>query len=150
MNGNMAIAVKRKQRCRVQFPAFPRVGNMSYEYKRLKRGGKCIDEHRLIMGVKDRSLDVHHINGNKRDNRPSNLEIMTRADHMKIHGIQPPHEYFDFDENDSAYCRRCGEYKTREQFKLNKSYTCGRQSICKICVNKKKREDYVIAFPKGG
>ena len=28
---------------------------------------------------------VHHINGNKTDNRPENLEIMTRAEHTRLH-----------------------------------------------------------------
>lgn len=28
---------------------------------------------------------VHHINGNKRDNRPENLQVMTRAEHIAEH-----------------------------------------------------------------
>lgn len=28
---------------------------------------------------------VHHINGNKKDNRPENLEILTQSKHMKSH-----------------------------------------------------------------
>jgi len=28
---------------------------------------------------------VHHKNGNKGDNRPENLEVMTKSEHIKLH-----------------------------------------------------------------
>ena len=60
------------------------------KYKALKINGKRIDEHRLIA-IKIFGEDacrgkiVHHKNGDKRDNRPENLELMTRSEHMKHH-----------------------------------------------------------------
>ena len=30
---------------------------------------------------------VHHIDGNKLNNRPKNLQVMTRAEHNKLHGL---------------------------------------------------------------
>ena len=57
----------------------------------------AISLHRLLMG-NPKGLAVHHVNGNKLDNRRSNLKIMTHGDHMRLHATQraevkrlPPH-----------------------------------------------------------
>lgn len=49
-----------------------------------------VAEHRLVMEQKlGRFLRnneiVHHINGNKLDNRPENLEVMTASEHCRLH-----------------------------------------------------------------
>lgn len=71
---------------------------MKNSYKRLSNGknknGKriFIDEHRKIMeehiGRKlTRYEVVHHINGNKNDNRIENLKLMTLSEHTRLHRI---------------------------------------------------------------
>ena len=40
--------------------------------------------HRQIMGVTDVKIAVHHINGNKLDNRKENLQVMTRSEHATL------------------------------------------------------------------
>lgn len=59
-------------------------------YRRVVKDGKFVYEHRWIMeqfiGRKLKySEHVHHINGNPKDNRIENLEILTRSEHAKKH-----------------------------------------------------------------
>ena len=62
----------------------------NYRYKALKINGKRIDEHRrvaeLAFGKKRVSgMVVHHKNGDKKDNRIENLELMTLSEHTRMH-----------------------------------------------------------------
>lgn len=61
-----------------------------YRYKTIRVNGKKYDEHRYIMeqylGRKLRRDEVvHHKNGDTRDNRIENLEVMSLSEHTKMH-----------------------------------------------------------------
>ena len=64
--------------------------DLRWKYRCIRVAGKKIDEHRHIMEEKlGRKLlpteIVHHIDGNKLNNDPSNLMLMSRAAHARLH-----------------------------------------------------------------
>ena len=66
------------------------VGVNGYIYVRTTPSAICCLEHRLVMKAKiGRSLKpteiVHHINGDIQDNDSKNLQVMTRAQHVRLH-----------------------------------------------------------------
>ena len=78
---------------------------MNSPYKRTTYNGKPIDEHRKVMerylGRKlGRNEYVHHKNGNKRDNRLENLELMTPLEHNQHHFEKLPR---------TKICIECGK-----------------------------------------
>jgi hypothetical protein len=55
------------------------------DYKERQKGGpRKISMHKLLLKPPD-GHHVHHINGNKLDNRRSNLMVMSASDHIKFH-----------------------------------------------------------------
>lgn len=58
--------------------------------KSYRKGFNSEHEHRIVMETKlGRKLEqgevVHHVNGKIRDNRPENLAVMSRGEHVRLH-----------------------------------------------------------------
>ncbi len=60
-------------------------------YKFMRHLGEDIAEHRVVWekyhGKIPKGHNIHHINGNKLDNRIENLQLVHIGEHNKIHGI---------------------------------------------------------------
>lgn len=62
-------------------------------YRRVWDGDRHVLEHRLVV---ERNLGrrlttsehVHHVNGDRLDNRIENLQVLTHAEHMRVHRIK--------------------------------------------------------------
>lgn len=103
----------------------------------LARRDGYVAEHRRVAweaGVlTDPSLDVHHRNGDRTDNRIENLEAITGAEHTRVHGLKgaalrhalkthcPQGHAYDeantyYDRSGGRYCRECMRRRQREHY----------------------------------
>ena len=111
-----------------------------------KRG--YVREHRLVMEkIIGRYLDpkleeVHHINGNKSDNRPENLMVVDSLTHNRLeHGWELVEgKWF----KNCPLCKRYLEvnYQNFWPRKWKTNYVGGTSSKCKDCMNAQRREKW--------
>ena len=95
----------------------------TYPYKQRKVAGRYIDEHRLVMeehlGRPLLSNEyVHHKNGDKRDNRLENLEVLDPVTHGRLHHLRYPL---------TKICVMCGVQFTPNKTKRARKVTCSQE-----------------------
>ncbi len=62
-------------------------------------------QHRVVMGLRPKdSRVVHHIDGDRRNNVPSNLQIMTASEHSSHHNNHNEHRVLFYGMRDCAFC----------------------------------------------
>lgn len=112
-------------------------------YKKLNLGkdenGNNIrmDEHRYVMEkylgrTLKRNEVIHHINGNKKDNRIQNLKLMTLSEHSRLH-------------NKNKHLKETTKDKIREKLKYRPNVrirTLTRNDIINIVLKYKKLNSY--------
>lgn len=119
-------------------------------YKALRINGKKIDEHRFIMekhlGRKLKSSEiVHHIDGDKQNNKINNLMLFpTKSAHTKFHIQEGDLKLLDGNNkkelfNGKLLCVKCGILKELKDFTKNVRAYLGVIGVCKNCRKLQKR-----------
>jgi len=117
------------------------LGSNGYAYKsgHRKRGSQCL-MHRIIIGAKQ-GEEVHHINGDKLDNRRQNLELTTPQQHQTSH-----HSWMLAERNrkrriyeTNAKCIRCAVQFTKDPNHRGRQKCCGKRCAIMLAVEARKR-----------
>lgn len=114
----------------------PKKRRVAPEYKFVRCFGRNTTLHRAIversLGYRlPRSVHVHHINGDKTDNRLENLEVMSASDHGKLHSPQK--------HPSTSVCAVCGVVFTPHKTKRARQKTCGNFCARQLAAERRRK-----------
>lgn len=89
----------------------------------------------LYHGDKPKGYQVHHINGNRTDNKIENLILLSPIEHVRLHA-----GYVMIDEIWWKRCYRCKQMKMVDEDFFGRGDTGCRRPICKECDRGKSAE----------
>ncbi len=117
-------------------------------YKRVRtKESPSVDEHRVIMerhiGRKlSRFEFVHHVNGNKRDNRIENLKLVNPKEHAIEHD--------QWKHPEKKICQFCGSEFTPHPTKRERAKTCSRECRYSLTSMTNRRPDAPRSMYRAG
>lgn len=108
------------------------------EHPRASRG--YVPEHvlvaeRAIGHYLDRRYPVHHVNGNRHDNRPENLVICESHEYHFLLHVRSKVLAVGGDPNTEKVCTTCGMIKAKFEFPKCRSRGDGLHVSCRSCHN---------------
>lgn len=97
-----------------------------------------------ILGKKlPKGAQIHHIDGDKHNNEPSNLIVCPDQKYHHLLHIRQRTLDAGYNPNLDKFCPDCKEYKLFTDFYKNKAHGDGYATVCKICDNiRRKRHGY--------
>jgi len=112
---------------------------ISYEIRVIEDCEKNLQKNFRKLKLVTKNLDIHHIDTDKTNNDISNLQLLTKSEHQRIHRLMDK-------KNFTGICSNCGkEFKSRNKSARFCSKECSRQTkfthyyeerICKVCGKK--------------